>query len=529
MMRGWLRCLICAGLAWRADAALVIGNQTWLSSDYKYYGPNKQHLTGIAEVFEGDSTCTVPESASGKIVVISRDSTVCLFGEAYMNYRKAGVLALVEVTNWNPPGLLALRHHTWDSQKYASYGNLPAVAVYDVSGSIFEAIRSTDGPCYATLTSTSDDSFANMYLSWQWTVTLRLLAPAFAIYTAYLAALGLYHDHGSSVWTVRRVMFAIELPCLCATGAVLALGQYGPTVMPQRIHAPFFNLVNGGSVFTSVLVSLFLREEGRHLRTQSPRRPLRFQYPITISFSVLFFLCYDFITSLLPLTDLSTLIWEVVYGGMYCLMLLFQISVAVAFFVQARAFSGPLRFYLFNTSEDQERYGKKSANVTRVGRLAFWLAVSGLCMMTTAFGGAALAGAFLGVVPMLPNHDFSSMTLIVAIVLTRIGTSYAQIKGIRTEPEYTHAHHRRALRRSKMWKPCWSNLEGAYTHPQRLSNQATFLERAFRIPTLRSHEARAGLHGSGWPQSSRNPAAADGQTERAERNTQHRNRVGPIG
>ena len=417
----------------RARGALLIGNMSYPTQTYLYYGPSRHVLTGIAVAIDSGSACDRLEDVAGKIVLLERSIATCPFEEYYVSIMKAGALALVEVWPFDTPGFLGFRHHTWNEKKYASDEHLHAVRTADPSGEIMQEIRSSE-PRVVILTPPGRDPFVSLYLSWEWTLIIRVLAPAFAAYGACLAAMGLYRERGVPEWSVRHVMYVIELPCLCLAGASLALGQYGPFVMPVQIHNIFNFLMNGGSIFTSILVALFLRETQRHLKMQLPRPPLRTRYPTVIATSFLCFFAYDFFVTVLWLTNLQT-IATVSFFVLYAFAIPVQLVVAVFFLYQARNFPGPIRVYLFRSQEDRNLYGAMFASVSRVGRLAFWLAISGVCSIATVVGGVVLVNlSGFGVIPMVSTSEALGCT--VAIAFGRIGASVAQIIAVRADPDY---------------------------------------------------------------------------------------------
>ena len=64
--------LVLAALTSPARATLWLGNKTWMTSDYVYYGPNGQTLDGPAVVLSGPEVCHKAGNVTGKIVVSTR-------------------------------------------------------------------------------------------------------------------------------------------------------------------------------------------------------------------------------------------------------------------------------------------------------------------------------------------------------------------------------------------------------------------------------------------------------------------------
>ena len=68
---------VLALLASPAESALLIGNNTWVTSDYVYYGPNDQFIFGTAVTLSGIAACDEAGDFMGKIVVSSHPLCQC--------------------------------------------------------------------------------------------------------------------------------------------------------------------------------------------------------------------------------------------------------------------------------------------------------------------------------------------------------------------------------------------------------------------------------------------------------------------
>lgn len=76
-----------AALTSPAGATLWLGNKTWATADYVYYGPNGQTLEGPAVFLSGNEVCFNAGDVAGKIVV-----------SVYSNLHAGPRLALIDKT-----------------------------------------------------------------------------------------------------------------------------------------------------------------------------------------------------------------------------------------------------------------------------------------------------------------------------------------------------------------------------------------------------------------------------------------------
>lgn len=356
--------------------------------------------------------------------MIDRSTTDCIFGTNYDNVKAAGALAFVHTVVWDPPGLQAFRHHTWNPS--AHHKDMGVYCVLDPRRDLLETIRESTMPI-ATLAPPYNREWEMLYRSWAWIMWMQVVWPIFSFYTAYIAARGFFHD-GWSNWNVRKVLYLVEAPTLVVFGVVFALGHLGPTILPLRFHNAMPFLANGASIFTTVLVALFLREEDRHLNTKTPRRPLWTQYRAILVVSALLFIVYDWALAVLFASDAYLLVpnLEVAFIVVWFLGMPVQVGVSVYFFKVARRMSGPLWFYLRPTEEGKSRYGSKAAGISRVGRLAFWLAVSGVCSIIFVVVNVVIVFRVLGLLRS-PTIVVETFILLNISCFARIGGSLSQV------------------------------------------------------------------------------------------------------
>jgi hypothetical protein len=104
---------------------------------------------------------------------------------------------------------------------------------------------------------------------------MRVIAPAFAFWTAGEAAFEFarqqcrrkYHESLNTSaevretgfnWSVRDVMYVVEVPSLTMCGFMLACGQFGFMALPIAWHKATLTMFSGASTFTTILLALFI-------------------------------------------------------------------------------------------------------------------------------------------------------------------------------------------------------------------------------------------------------------------------------
>ena len=97
---------------------------------------------------------------------------------------------------------------------------------------------------------------------------------------------------------------------------------------------------------------------------------------------------------------------------------------------QARRFAKPLALYL--KYDPTRPFRARASDITvetnnsvrRIGRLVFWLMISGLCMLLSV----PLYGSMLLFVFIPANHSSIVIAPCIGYVFARIGVSYAEVK-----------------------------------------------------------------------------------------------------
>jgi hypothetical protein len=258
---------------------------------------------------------------------------------------------------------------------------------------------------------------------------MQIVLPLFAFWTAGVAVKNLVSDLRSGhTWNLRMAVFTIEFPCLALVGIALALGNFGPTVAPLKFHSAASNLFNGGSVFTTMLFALFLREESEHLTNGLPRRSIWSYHWRIILAHGLFFLFWDLLMLMFALLNIGSAITEAIIVAAYVLSIPVQIIIAMYFLSRTVHFRVQIYLYLHikRGGVNSELSEATVSKLERVGRLFFWLGISALCI----FAGTATQTIFMFyvVVPSEKPVDVDSVFIYLFLYSAmRIGVSFAQV------------------------------------------------------------------------------------------------------
>ena len=415
--------------------------QTYTTSKYKYYGSEgSQYFNGSAIWVHPDELCA---SSNGHdvlkdvVVITVRAQATCSMEEIYekLNFERAS--GLLELVLWNPPDFLSSRHHTWNPCAFCGPEDMPMIAVSDPLGSLWELGNNglNHSTAFVQVEPPHNSEHESVHYSIEWLVLLRIMAPLFAFWTAGVASLELGKDlkRTGFKWNVRAVIFAIEIPCVALAGISLALGTFGPTVMPLKYHSVAITLFNGGSVFTTMLFVLFLREEDHHLKTRQPRRSIWGVYRLQIIALALFFSMWDMLLlffNILENDNVDTTVVEVAFSATFVLSIPLQFSIAVFFLAKAFRFRAQIYIYLqIRDTQISSRVPSCSVvKLARVGRLFFWLAVGAVCLLVYGACAIILIGALMS--PSTNKTPINVDGLFAAIVMLsflRIGISSTKV------------------------------------------------------------------------------------------------------
>jgi len=458
-----------AGLLASCDCEVVLRSngeeKRWNSATLINYGPQAATVTTSAVFLQGDALCSQskladdrPESEGvdvrGKIVVYSGSATRCREHTVYNVMQRAGAAGIVIIEPWDPPGVLAYRRQDMGHSRY-SQAFMTIVTVGDPAGVLSDfcqgqAIDLLAPEWLVVIRPEHDTSYKDVFSGWPFLVVMRILAPAFAFWTAGEAAFEFTSQQwrikqkrqilpspvGSRSryfnWSVRDVMYAVEVPALTLTGLLLACGQYGYMALPLAWHKATLILFSGASMFTTVLLALFIRDETYHVRTRQLRRPLVAQHPLLLTVSALICIGSDLVCPIVAFLDLYTVYFEMFVAAVYFLGFVpMQFAVSAFFFNQARLHQRPLLYYVSRHHRTiSNSYGDREASVLRLGRLVTWLAVSAVCMLVSCYAFGYMI--FVMFAPQFASTSAYAMAAHACIFsYTRIGTSFAQLQAIK--------------------------------------------------------------------------------------------------
>jgi hypothetical protein len=310
----------------KGPAAASAAHAQFESSTYVFYGPQSGfNVSGPAIFCEGaDLSSLGKEVVNGKIVVVRLDSVtsrkvglfmppshpfstahrdatswiniatlsrtlsffvrvvLCQPEDAYEKLHAAGALAIVSLSPISPPGFNSYRHSDWDANKWRVY-DMPLVEC-----SYNSEDESTWGHVELEL-SIADPfihPFQDAYESWLFILTYRILAPMFAFYTSWMAAYEVRRLHiirhkrdaagstGKHADNLVYLICVIEAPSMLLVGLIMALGQFGSTLLPSIIHVAFSDLLTGAGTSTTLFLALHLREEVRFARELDAKRSI---------------------------------------------------------------------------------------------------------------------------------------------------------------------------------------------------------------------------------------------------------------
>eukprot|EP00614_Pseudopedinella_elastica_P016326 CAMPEP_0172645764 /NCGR_PEP_ID=MMETSP1068-20121228/239899_1 /TAXON_ID=35684 /ORGANISM="Pseudopedinella elastica, Strain CCMP716" /LENGTH=757 /DNA_ID=CAMNT_0013460011 /DNA_START=6 /DNA_END=2279 /DNA_ORIENTATION=+ len=356
--------------------------------------------------------------------------------------------------NWHatrlPLGSSAFRHEKWDECSECD-SRMVMVEVADVDRRFKAQVeaaqaevcpgKSQCSEVKLAITAPHDATFEDIFLGPFWLVVMRVLLPALAFWTSGSALAELcksssrpsfrsrvtcYAPHSPNV-----IICATEFPCFFLVGLALALGQYGPMVLPLVFHLALTTCFLYMSLFTSVLLFKFLKEEKRFLEQQLPRRltPL---WRVAAFFAAA--ATADMINLLAPNSpETSTHFWLPYMWIHFLIVTPAQVAIAFFYFGQAYRLRVALLFILVGGQalDGTPLNARPSQTALRIiGRLALGLALSGFFMLgTSVFWGLALLAQELS-----GARDASTESVqIMLFCFCRISMSYFQMEAIRAE------------------------------------------------------------------------------------------------
>ena len=228
------------------------------TSLFKYYGKprGQQSINASAIVLSGKDTC-YPDGdvVKGKIVLAVRENRLCDLEESYERLSQRGAVAFVSISAMMHPGQFCYRHMSWNAQKFA---HNPLVLVEATKNGFVNAgsasrnkvdrefrrimddwsAAAAEGSLQLLLAPPWDSTYQDWFESWWWTLVMRVLLPAYALYVCAFAALQSHQYYRRSAeWAPGRVICALETPIMLLIAVFLACGLYVSFIIPSSDSA----------------------------------------------------------------------------------------------------------------------------------------------------------------------------------------------------------------------------------------------------------------------------------------------------
>jgi hypothetical protein len=243
------------------------------TATFVYFGPQNPEVHEVrmlwldaGEICKADLLDT--RDIKGRFIITRGVMSGCNINEAYARLEKAGAAAFAVQTFTGTPGLYSFARSDW--VRRPATGEMPFVDVQVA----FDAIGASG--LIVDLEEPHSREYQDRFTSWTWTLVLRVALPAFSLYTTLLGAHTAYSrwhprvssSSSSSSSNRRPLGFYIGLIEMVASATIsvnLAMGLFGPILMPFRFYHAFFFLLPGSSMFSMVLLALLAREKTRSL------------------------------------------------------------------------------------------------------------------------------------------------------------------------------------------------------------------------------------------------------------------------
>jgi len=320
----------------------------------------------------------------------------------------------------------------------------------------------------------SDERFVKYCRSWERLTIMQVLIPIFALNSAAVARKSLLdtlYRHGAGrrastdadarivgsstmnirglsqelpleamntkvqPWPISAVVCAIEAPTLLLLGAVLALGQNGPMLLPHIVDLICSDLFLGISLLTSLLVALYLQDEAPKDNgndAQPPPSSTWSKHRRKLMAAAIFLT----LTAAAPLGNILVPMYWDYFGGLLFAIVYAPLTIgcSVYFLYKAWLFRQHIVFFICQLDALAEQFGPLAQRFRLVGCLAFWLFVSAICMLMNASILVSVAVTMLGfgksgvVRPLINLEHFLVLDSLMGV--SRIGISIAQVFAI---------------------------------------------------------------------------------------------------
>jgi len=244
----------------------------------KYYGLQGITVEASAVVLSGDFLCSpAAENVFRKIVIGDDRFAKCNHYDIFRALEAAGAVGFIHLVDRSTPiGWATFEHFSWSANAMISK-NITVVEAYAED----LGFASTTLNLRARITPPHDETFADVYLSWHWTLVLRVMVPIMALRVTVSGTMGICNS-----WYLYcreedpvnvQIKFASFFVCTIATstafllGLICALGQWGPEVCPNYYHQFFVTGFYGTLMLTTSVSCCIMRERLRSFWQYPPR------------------------------------------------------------------------------------------------------------------------------------------------------------------------------------------------------------------------------------------------------------------
>jgi hypothetical protein len=343
-----------------------------------------------------------------------------------------GAVAFVIIAVYNPPGLVANIHRTFNPESENTGIPIVDIAATDMEdseldlwrSSMMNGMRATVGPPYVRI-------YNDLFESPLWLVVFQTILPGCAMLvsaasiaevrrrlsrmqiTALQLRRGLPVDR-TSIETAPVIICVVEGVTCFAIGVILSLGEFGPLYLPYAYHNFFIVLLTGSSFFSTVVLALIMHEKSKFVMGSPSRSDVSILYRKPIAMCAL--LCFG-----------SDIVhgglygfWQADFTSLYGVYGFGQAIVAVFFLSRARTLCQPLLEYL-NHPESNPRPEK----VAQIKYLSQNLKLLGTAMLFNTSSIIFAAVASTGKVRV--TSAFIWFGGIFIFSASRISTSYYQV------------------------------------------------------------------------------------------------------
>ena len=208
---------------------------------------------------------------SGKIIFSNILEAPCDSTEIYNRFELSGGLGLVHLSPVVArPGALSFLHSRVGESLGGGIPFFVDMAEAEVGLDRASGWRQTSMyGMVATLEGDHDRAMQRLFNSWFWFLIFRIGFPALATYVVSLCILEVIRRWGC--FSAAFWICLIEVPSVLVAGAALALGTWGPTLLPFGWDMALSLLGTGPSLMTSVILACVLNEKSRVLRGMPAR------------------------------------------------------------------------------------------------------------------------------------------------------------------------------------------------------------------------------------------------------------------